>query len=146
MKHSAIFMAILLLLTGLLLQGGIIIPTALAQDGGKILPGEGTKISLPDGNYFKYSFNKRPSLGTVILKVKVFDNKDKQIRPYTIYGESGMPSMPGHHDSGKQSFKLNKKGDYLLPVDVVMPGVWEVKVQVHKGKQHVFTGRIQFEL
>ena len=30
--------------------------------------------------------------------------------------------MSGAHDSGEVPFKLNRKGDYLLPVNIVMPG------------------------
>ena len=57
-----------------------------------------------------------------------------------------MPSMRGAHDSGEVPFKLNKKGDYLLPVNVVMPGEWEVKLVFMKDKEPVFRGRITFKV
>jgi hypothetical protein len=57
-----------------------------------------------------------------------------------------MPEMKGAHDSGEVPFKLNKKGDYLLPVNVVMPGEWEVKLVFLKGKEPVYRGRITFKV
>ena len=106
----------------------------------------GEKIQLDDDHYFVYSFDKKPQMGTVIMKIQVFDNAGKQDSTYEITGQSGMPSMPGAHDSGEKSFKLNKKGDYLMPVDVVMPGDWEVRLQFFKDKKPVFAAKVNFDV
>lgn len=106
----------------------------------------GEKIKIDADHYFIYSFDKKPQMGTVIMKVQVFDNAGKQDSSYDLTGDSGMPSMRGAHDSGEKPFKLNKKGDYLLPVDVVMPGDWEVRVQFYKDKKPVFLGRVTFDV
>ena len=54
--------------------------------------------------------------------------------------------MRGAHDSGEVPFKLNKKGDYLLPVNVVMPGEWEVKLIFMNDTGPIFRGRITFKV
>jgi hypothetical protein len=85
-------------------------------------------------------------MGMIVLKIQVFDKDGKQVTPLTIQGRSGMPSMPGHHDSGQVDFKLSRKNDYLLPVDVVMPGDWEVQLTFMKDGKAVFFGRVNFDV
>lgn len=106
----------------------------------------GEKIKIDEGHYFIYDFDKKPQMGTAILKVRIFDNEGKQSTSYEVMGNSGMPSMRGAHDTGDQPFKLNKKGEYLLPVNVVMPGGWEVRLQFLKDKKPIFSGRIVFDV
>ena len=110
------------------------------------LPAAGKKCWIGEAYYFKWKFDKKPKLGTAILIVQLFDNKDKRVTSLDVVGMSDMPSMMGAHDSGEVPFKLNKKGDYLLPVNVVMPGEWEVKLVFMKGKEPVFRGRITFKV
>jgi len=57
-----------------------------------------------------------------------------------------MPSMGRTHDSGEVLFKLNKKGDYLLPVNIVMPGEWEVKLSFSKDKRVIYRGSFKFNV
>jgi hypothetical protein len=54
--------------------------------------------------------------------------------------------MGSAHDTAEKAFVLNKKGDYLLPVDVVMPGVWEVHVFIYRGDTLIYHGVIPFEV
>ena len=110
------------------------------------LPASGKKCWIGEDFYFKYKFDKKPKLGTAILKVQLFDKKGARARSLEILGASDMPSMRGAHDSGEVLFKLNKKGDYLLPVNVVMPGEWEVKLVFLKDKEPIFRGRIMFKV
>jgi hypothetical protein len=110
------------------------------------LPGAGKKCWIGDDMYFTWKFDKKPKLGTAFLKVQLFDKKGAQIKSLDVTGASDMPSMRGAHDSGEVPFKLNKKGDYLLPVNVVMPGEWEVKLIFLKGKEPLFRGRIAFKV
>jgi hypothetical protein len=107
---------------------------------------ENSEIKITEDYYFKYSFNQKPSMGTIILKVQVFDKNNKQVKSFTIFGEAGMPSMRGAHDSGLNEFMLNKKDDYLLPVNVVMPGDWEVQIIIKKDSRDVFKGTIEFNI
>ena len=106
----------------------------------------GDKTRIDKDLYVTYDFNKKPSMGMVIVKVQVFNREGKKITGLAITGDSGMPSMRGAHDSGEMLFKLNKKGDYLLPVNIVMPGDWEIKVKFMKDKKVIFSGKIEFDV
>jgi len=110
------------------------------------LAGPGKKCRISEDFYFTYRFDRKPKLGTAILKVQIFDKTDARITSLKIVGLSDMPAMKGAHDSGEVPFKLNKRGDYLLPVNVVMPGEWEVKLVFLKAKEPVFRGRITFKV
>jgi len=109
-------------------------------------PGPGKKCPINDDYYFKYEFNERPKMGMIILKLQVFDKKGNQAVPYAITGRSDMPSMRGAHDSGDVEFKLNKANDYLLPVSIVMPGDWEVRVTMTLNGKAVYHGSIRFDV
>ncbi|MBI4720478.1 MAG: hypothetical protein HY770_04525 [Chitinivibrionia bacterium] len=110
------------------------------------LPGYNKKCWIGDSLYFTYKFNKKPKMGTAILVVRLFDTKDAQLSNLEILGSSDMPSMRGAHDSGEVPFKLNKKSAYLLPVNLVMPGEWEVKLVFKKGDETLFRGRFLFKI
>jgi hypothetical protein len=112
----------------------------------KDLPKAGKKCWIGEVNYFVYGFDQTPKMGTAILKVQLFDKDGTQVSDLEITGRSDMPSMKGAHDSGEVAFKLNKKGDYLLPVNVVMPGGWEVLLTFSRNKIVVFRGRISFDV
>ena len=106
----------------------------------------GQKTAISADLFIVYKFSERPKLGTIVLKIQVFDKAGNKVTPVTIQGRSGMPSMPGHHDSGQVDFKLNRKNDYLLPVDVVMPGDWEVQLTFMKDGKAIFFGRVNFDV
>lgn len=110
------------------------------------LPGFGKQVALPGRLVFTYEFVQRPQLGTVVLRIRVYDADKNQVTPLQISGRSDMPSMAGAHDSGEVLFKLNRKGDYLLPVNLVMPGEWEVKLIFKKGDESVFAGAFRFDV
>ena len=96
--------------------------------------------------YFVYNFDKRPQIGTIIIKIQVFTKDGKQDSSLEITGSSDMPSMRGAHSTEDKPFKLNKKGDYLLPVNVVMPGDWEVVFNFLKDKKPIYTGSVRFNV
>jgi hypothetical protein len=106
----------------------------------------GQKNWIGEQHYFVYSFDKRPQMGTIIMKVQVFTKEGKQDTSLEITGDADMPSMKGAHSSGNQLFKMNKKGDYLLPVNVVMPGEWEIILNFLKDKKSVYTGSVRFHV
>jgi hypothetical protein len=118
----------------------------LAEEIFEPLSDTGNKCPIGEDYYFKYSFDKKPQLGTIILKVELFNKAGQQVTDLKITGDSGMPSMKGHHDSGDVAFQLNKKGDYLLPVNVVMPGDWEIKLKFLQGEQVIYRGSIRFDI
>jgi hypothetical protein len=106
----------------------------------------GQKTWIGDEYYFVYDFDKKPQMGTIIMKVQVFTKSGNQDSSVEITGSADMPSMKGAHSTGEQPFKLNKKGDYLLPVNVVMPGEWEVVLNFFKDKKPIYTGSVRFNV
>lgn len=110
------------------------------------LPGPGKKCRIDDEFSFTYKFTEKPRIGTFILRVRVFDGQGRQSTAFTVLGRSDMPSMAGAHDSGEQEFKTNKKSDYLLPINIVMPGEWEVRLTFKQGDSVVFRGAFRFDV
>jgi hypothetical protein len=110
------------------------------------MPAPGKKVPIEGGGYLIYEFDKKPKLGTVILKVEVFNADGKKDTSLEILGDSGMPSMRGAHESGDQPFKLSQKGVYLLPVNIVMPGDWEIRLTLKKDGEVIFRGSHRFDV
>lgn len=110
----------------------------------KLVAGE--RFEVREGIYGICEFNRKPQIGMSVLKIKLFDKNDKRISPLAISGDCGMPSMPGSHDTGEVAFKLNKAQNYLLPVNVVMPGEWEVKLTFRDGERTVLLAAIRFDV
>ena len=106
----------------------------------------GQKQSIGDAHYFVYDFDKKPQMGTIIMKIQVFTKDGKQDSSLEITGSADMPSMKGAHSTGEQLFRLNKKGNYLLPLNVVMPGEWEVVLNFLKDKKPIYTGTVRFNV
>jgi hypothetical protein len=106
----------------------------------------GKKCWIGEVNYFTWEFDKTPKMGTSILIIKLYSRDSKRVSDLQITGRSAMPSMRGAHDSGEIAFKNNKAGDYLLPVNVVMPGDWEVRLTFSRNGIVIFRGRIAFDV
>ena len=152
MEKKSIFLRVLLI--------GIIASLAIAADSccGAMGHGEhsmsgktigdtmtlGTSVQL-EGYSVSYKFSAKPAKGKNILIVSVLDSKGKQVIPYTIFGSSGMPSMPGM-DSEQIELQLNAKKEYTLPVDVSMQGEWQVKITIKKANKDIFNGVIPFQV
>ena len=119
---------------------------SLSEETLELLPDAGDKCPIGNDYYFTYSFDKKPQIGTIILKIELYNKEGQRDSGLKIIGDSGMPSMKGHHDSGDVVVQLNKKGDYLLPVNVVMPGDWEIKLKFQKGDQIIYKGSIRFDI
>jgi hypothetical protein len=111
-----------------------------------VMPQPGKKVQLGDGNYLIYNFDKKPKMGMVIIKVEIFNSNDKKDTSMEITGDAGMPSMRGAHDTGDRPFALSNKGAYLLPVNIVMPGEWEIKLTVKKAGKVIFRGSHRFDV
>jgi hypothetical protein len=118
-------------------QAAAAIPASLAAAG--------KKNPLPGGGWFTWRFDKKPQLGTVFVKVQIFNKDNQKDTSYEVTGESGMPSMP-YHDTGLVYFKLNKKGDYLLPVDVVMTGEWRLVIRLRQGGKEAAAGKVDYSV
>ncbi len=93
-----------------------------------------------------YGFDKKPKLGTLIIKVEIFTRDGKKDTSVEVKADSGMPSMRGAHETGEKPFQLSKKGDYLLPINIVMPGDWEISLTVMKSGKVLFRGKYNFDV
>ncbi len=109
------------------------------------MPGPGKKVPIGDGYYLIYGFDKPLKMGTVIMKVEIFTADGKKDTSLEVKADADMPSMSGAHGTGDRAFQLSKKGDYLLPISIVMPGDWEIKLTVLKGRKGHLPGEIQFQ-
>ena len=107
---------------------------------------EGIQNKLPNGDYFIYSFSEKPKIGTTIVVIKFFNRDNFQITGYDVQGRSDMPSMGGAHNSGWKKFIVNKMNNYLLPVDIVMRGEWEIRLKIQKDNLEMLQGYINFEI
>lgn len=94
------------------------------------IPGE----TAPDAGTakFEWAFVEPPHVGDVILKVR----RVPELDDVRVFAEYDMPSMRGHHASGKVEFRRNKAGDYVLPIRFAMRGDWEIVLTFeHDGEE-----------
>lgn len=117
-----------------------------AQPGYPEMPAPGEKVPLPEGRYLVYGFTAKPKLGTAIMKVEIFGADGRKDTSLEVTADAGMPSMRGAHETGDRPFQRSRKGDYLLPIPIVMPGGWEVRFTVRKDGRVIFRGRYGFEV
>jgi hypothetical protein len=110
------------------------------------MPGTGKNVPIENGGYLIYGFDKKPKMGTVIMKVEAYTTDGKRDTSLEVLADSGMPSMRGAHETGDQPFKLSRKGEYLLPVNIVMPGDWEIRLTIKKGGKVIFRGSHKFDV
>ena len=136
---------ILVLLAAVAASGAPVAKPA-PQPAAVLLAGEGRDCALPGGMRFTYRFASRPQLGTVVLKVQVYGKDGARSTDLKIWGRVQMPQMSKEHDSGERAFQLNRRGDYLMPVDFVMPGDWELVLSFSKGSQQVYRGKIELKI
>jgi hypothetical protein len=117
-----------------------------SENDAPVLPKPGAKIPLDGGHYFVYGFSAPPKLGPAIMKVEVFTVDGRRDTAFRISGDLDMPSMRGAHSTGSKNFSVSAKGFYLLPVQIVMPGDWEMKFAFEKDGQTVLRGAYLFDL
>lgn len=110
------------------------------------MPAPGEKVRLPEGRYLIYGFTTKPKLGTAIMKVELFSAEGRKDTSLEVTADAGMPSMRGAHETGDRPFQRSRKGDYLLPIPIVMPGGWEVRFTVRKDGRAIFRGRYGFDV
>lgn len=101
-----------------------------------------TDIALTDGISFNYSFVEKPKVGDVIMKIKLSKPSDS----IQAFAEYDMPSMRGHHASGKVAFKRNRAGDFVLPIHFAMPGDWEIKLIFEQDGKELFAGAVELNI
>ena len=121
-------------------------PSPPAQVVYQPLPKPGEKVPIDADRYFVYGFDKPPKLGMSIMRVEVYTRDGKRDTSFVVKGDADMPSMRGAHSTGDKEFSRSAKGVYLLPVRLVMPGDWEVRLTFVKNGKPVFRGVYLFDL
>lgn len=101
------------------------------------------KIAVNENTWFKYAFVERPKVGDVIMKVVVSDQDKRNI---SVFAQYDMPSMRGHHASGKVAFKRNRTNDYVLPIHFAMPGDWEIVLTIEEDGAQIYQGTVQLDI
>lgn len=110
------------------------------------MPGPGKKVPIGSGYYLIYGFEKKPVMGTNIMKLEIFTAEGKKDTSMEAKADADMPSMKGAHETGEKPFIVSKKGDYLLPIPVVMPGAWEIRLTILKEGKVTFRGKYNFDV
>ena len=110
------------------------------------MPAPGEKVPIGDGHYLVYGFDSAPKLGTAIMRVEIFSREGIRDTSLRVKADAGMPSMRGAHEMGERAFQLSRKGVYLLPIPIVMPGEWEVRFTVSRGEAVIFRGGYTFDV
>ncbi len=110
------------------------------------LPKPGKTIKLTDGNEFAWQFADKVKLGPNVLKVTIKDLNKLDTKNYVIKATLDMPSMKGAHSSGSKELVLNKKGDFVAPMDFVMRGDWEVCIEIFYKDQPLLNGKYTLSL
>jgi hypothetical protein len=130
--------------------GGAPARVAAEPPAGKVdyptLPKPGEKVPLGADHYFTYGFAAQPKLGTAILRVEIFTRDGARDTSFVVKGDADMPSMRGAHATGDKEFSVSKKNVYLLPIQLVMPGDWEVRLTFLKSGAAVLRGAYLFDL
>ena len=101
-----------------------------------------TDIPLTEDVSFNYAFVEKPKVGDVIMKIKLSQPADS----IQAFAEYDMPSMRGHHASGKVAFKRNRAGDFVLPIHFAMPGDWEIKLTFEQDGKELFAGAVELDI
>lgn len=138
MKKSIVIILVLLIIS--------ILPLPLYAEEHSPMPDPGKKILIGSGYYLIYGFDKKPKLGTIIMKVEIFTDEGQKDTSFIVKADAGMPSMKGAHETGDRTFKLSRRGDYVLPISIVMPGDWEIRLTILKDQKAVFRGRYNFDI
>jgi hypothetical protein len=110
------------------------------------LPGYGKKVWINKNTYFTYSFISKVKMGANTLKVNMYDMNKKPITSYQVLVSYDMPSMKGMHANKDKPMLINKKGIYLLPLNFVMPGVWQVDLQFMMDKKTAAKGTFTLKI
>ena len=105
------------------------------------------KTNVINSEYsFIYQFPEKPKLGTYILKVNLLKNNEK-VKDLTILVSYSMPECGMHRNPGKPvAMQLNKKNDYLTPINFVMRGTWEIVLTFQKNGKNLYSGTFSVEI
>jgi len=105
------------------------------------------RVNVINSQYsFTYQFTEKPKIGTYILKVNLLKNSEK-VKDLAILVSCSMPSCDIHRNLGKPVLmQLNKKNDYLTPINFVMHGTWEITLIFQQNGKNLYSGTFPVEI
>jgi hypothetical protein len=83
------------------------------------MPEPGQKVQIGSDNYLIFGFDKKPKMGTVIMKIQAYNSRGEKDTSLAITADSWMPSMPGD---------------------------WEIKLTIVKDGKVIFRGSHKFDV
>ncbi len=111
-----------------------------------IFANAGKAYKLNNDYSVKFRWQSKPKIGTKLLIVELYNKDNKLSNALNVSVNSYMPSMRGSHDTGHQPMKLNKNKAYVMPVNFMMLGDWELELKFNQGKTNIYTGYIQLKI
>ncbi|MFO7660194.1 MAG: hypothetical protein R6V77_04715 [Candidatus Cloacimonadaceae bacterium] len=111
-----------------------------------ILKEDNEPVPLADDKYFKYSFDKKPGIGTSILKVDVYDRKHRRSDDFVVSVLASHPKVKGVRNYEEIQMRVHRKGEFLLPINFDRSGDWELTLRFFKDGRHTNTAKLQLKL
>jgi hypothetical protein len=96
--------------------------------------------------YVKYTWQKKPKIGTDLLFVEVYGKDKKKVKDLSITADAYMPSMRGAHDTGDKPLKLNKNDKYVIDVNFMMAGEWGIDLKFAKNGKVFAVGLVKAKI
>ncbi len=103
-------------------------------------------VWISNDYYVKYSWQKKPKIGTDLLFVEVYGKDKKKVKDLSITADAYMPSMRGAHDTGDKPMKLNKNMKYVIDVNFMMAGEWGIDLKFAKNGKVFATGLVKAKI
>ena len=96
--------------------------------------------------YILYDWNKKPKIGTSILSIKVFDKSKKPVTDLAITADVNNTSQKDTKATGDIALKPNKKDEFIIPVNFLSQGNWEILLKFAKGDKALSNAAIRVEI
>lgn len=93
----------------------------------------------------KHEWPEKPKIGSYTLKVNLADKAGAPVNGAEVVVSYDMPSMRGHHAT-TETMKQNAAGDYLLPINFVMGGDWEIIISARKDGSEIAAETILLDI
>ncbi len=103
-------------------------------------------VWISNDYYVKYSWQKKPKIGTDLLFVEVYGKDKKKVKDLSITADAYMPSMRGAHDTGDKPMKLNKNMKYVIDVNFMMAGEWGIDLKFAKNGKVFATALVKAKI
>jgi nitrogen fixation protein FixH len=101
---------------------------------------DNTAVSANGEYILTYEWPQKPKMGAYTLKANLVDKTGNPVEGVDIIVNYDMPTCGSHAKT--ETMKRNDKGDYLLPINFVMRGEWEIVLSAQKDEQEIVVKKI----